>query len=168
MIRVGILTVSGGGARGEREDAAVTALREALIYGPYEVSQADTVPDEAAQIKRVLRLWADRDGLDLILTVGSIGLSPKDHAPQATSEMLEKTAPGIAEFIRLMTFKKDPGIALTRGVAGVRGKTLMVNLPGGASSAVAALGVALPLIPEALQSLLGQSSTPEAAPMRGN
>jgi len=167
VIRVGILMVSGSGARGEREDATVTALREALVYGPYEVALVDTVPDEAAQIKRVLRLWADRDGLDLILTSGSIGLSARDNAPQATSEMLEKTAPGIAEFIRLMSFKKDPSIALTRGVAGTRGKTLLINLPGGAGAAVTALEVALPLIPSALQSILGQSTT-EAAPVRGN
>lgn len=166
MIRVGILTVSGDGARGAGEDATVTALREALLYGPYEVAAVDTVPDEAAQIKRVLRLWADRDGLDLILTVGSVGLSAKDHAPQATSEMLEKTAPGIPEFIRLMTFKSDPSIALTRGVAGTRGKTLIINLPGGQTAATAALEVALPLVPGALESITGRSTstTPVRSP----
>jgi len=157
VIRVGILTVSGDGARGADEDATVAALRETLLYGPYEVVAVDTVPDEAAQIKRVLRLWSDRDGLDLILTVGSIGLSAKDHTPQATSEMLEKAVPGIPEFIRLMTFKNEPSIALTRGVAGSRGKTLILNLPGGQSAATAALEVALPLVLNAVESITGRS-----------
>jgi len=164
VIRVGILTISGSGARGEREDATVTALREILLYGDFEVAAVDTVPDEAAQIKRVVRLWADRDGLDLILTSGGIGLSTRDNAPEATREMLEKEAPGIVEFVRLMTFKKDPSIALTRGVAGARGKTLIVNLPA-AQAAVTALEVALPLIPEALQSILGQAPV-ETVPLR--
>nr|MBF6594188.1 MogA/MoaB family molybdenum cofactor biosynthesis protein [Thermaceae bacterium] len=89
-------------------------------------------------------------------------LSTRDNAPEATREMLEKEAPGIVEFVRLMTFKKDPSIALTRGVAGARGKTLIVNLPA-AQAAVTALEVALPLIPEALQSILGQTPVETAS-----
>lgn len=151
MIRVGILTISDRGARGEIEDRTYAVLRESLTPGPYEIANYEIIPDEPAQIKRVLRLWADRDGLDVILTVGSIRLSNRDHVPEATREMLEKEAPGIAELIRIETYKKNPLAALSRGVAGVRGKTLIVNLPGGPQGSKDSIEVLLPLIPEAVQ-----------------
>lgn len=156
MIRVGILTISDREARGESEDHAYAALRESLALGPYEIANYEIVPDEPAQIKRVLRLWADRDGLDVILTLGSIRLSTRDHAPEATREMLEKEAPGIAELIRMETYKKNPLAALSRGVAGVRGKTLIINLPGGPQGSKDSLEVILPLIPEAVQRITGR------------
>jgi molybdenum cofactor synthesis domain-containing protein len=157
MIRVGILTISDRGASGDAEDRAYEVLREVLALGPYEVASYEIIPDEPAQIKRVLRLWADREGLDLILTVGGIRLSSRDHAPEATREMLEKEAPGIAELIRRETYKKNPLAALSRGVAGVRGKTLIVNLPGGPQSSKDSLEVLLPLLPEAVQHVSGRS-----------
>ncbi len=156
MIRVGILTISDREARGEIEDHAYAALRESLALGPYEITNYEIIPDEPAQIKRVLRLWADRDGLDVILTLGSIRLSNRDHAPEATREMLEKEAPGIAELIRMETYKKNPLAALSRGVAGVRGKTLIINLPGGPQGSKDSLEVILPLIPEAVQRITGR------------
>lgn len=156
MIRVGILTISDRGARGEVEDRTYAVLREHLALGPYEIASYEIIPDEPAQIKRVLRLWTDRDGLDLILTVGSIRLSSRDHVPEATREMLEKEAPGIAELIRMETYKKNPLAALSRGVAGVRGKTLIINLPGGPQASKDSLEVILPLIPEAVQRLSGR------------
>lgn len=156
MIRVGILTISDRGARGEIEDRSYAGVRELLALGPYEIANYEIIPDEPAQIKRVLRLWADRDGLDLILTVGSIRLSSRDHVPEATREMLEKEAPGIAELIRMETYKKNPLAALSRGVAGVRGKTLIINLPGGPQGSKDSLEVILPLIPEAVQHISGR------------
>jgi molybdopterin adenylyltransferase len=156
MIRVGILTISDREARGEIEDRTYAVLREILALGPYEIANYEIIPDEPAQIKRVLRLWTDRDGLDVILTVGSIRLSNRDHTPEATREMLEKEAPGIAELIRMETYKKNPLAALSRGVAGVRGKTLIVNLPGGPQGSKDSLEVILPLLPEAVQRISGR------------
>jgi molybdopterin adenylyltransferase len=155
MIRVGILTISDRQARGELEDRAYAAIRETL-KGPFEIVTYEIIPDEPAQIKRLLRLWIDRDGLDLVLTTGSIRLSSKDHVPEATSEMLEKEAPGIAELIRSETYKKSPLAALSRGVAGVRGKTLIINLPGGAQGAKDSIEVIMPLLAEAVSRITGR------------
>ncbi|MER3557572.1 MAG: molybdenum cofactor biosynthesis protein, partial [Thermus sp.] len=130
MFRVGILTVSDKGARGEREDTTHLALREALKEGPFEVVAYEVVPDEPPQIKKVLRLWADRERLDLILTNGGTGLSPRDQTPEATREVLDREAPGLAELMRLRGLQKTPLAALSRGLAGVRGRTLILNLPG--------------------------------------
>jgi molybdenum cofactor synthesis domain-containing protein len=156
MIRVGILTISDREARGEVEDRAYAVLRETLAFGPYEITSYEIIPDEPAQIKRLLRLWTDRDGLDVILTTGSIRLSSRDHVPEATRDMLEKEAPGIAELIRMEAYKKNPLAALSRGVAGVRGRTLIVNLPGGPQGCKDSLEVILPLIPEAVQRITGR------------
>ncbi len=156
MIRVGILTISDRGARGEVEDRTYAVLREALALGPYEIARYEIIPDEPAQIKRVLRLWTDRDGLDLILTNGSIRLSSRDHVPEATREMLDKEAPGIAELIRMESYKKNPLAVLSRGVAGLRGRTLIINLPGGPQGCRDALEVILPLIPAAVQRITGR------------
>jgi molybdenum cofactor synthesis domain-containing protein len=156
MIRVGIITVSDREARREIEDRAYAVLRETLALGPYEITGYEIIPDEPAQIKRLLRLWTDRDGLDLILTSGSIRLSCRDHVPEATREMLEKEAPGIAELIRMEAYKKNPLAALSRGVAGIRGKTLVVNLPGGPQGCKDSLEIILPLIPEAVQRITGR------------
>jgi len=156
MIRVAILTVSDREAQGEVQDNTYAVLREVLTFGPYEIVAYEIVPDEPAQIKRLLRLWTDRDGHDVILTNGSIRLSAKDHVPEATKEMLEKEAPGIAELIRMEAYKKNPLAALSRGVAGIRGKTLVINLPGGPQGARDSLEVILPLLPEAVQRITGK------------
>ena len=156
MIRVGILTISDREARGEAEDRTYAVLCETLALGPYEITNYEIIPDEPAQLKRMLRLWTDRDGLDLILTSGGIRLSSRDHVPEATREMLEKEAPGIAELIRMEAYKKNPVAALSRGVAGLRGKTLIVNLPGGPQGCKDSLEVILPLIPEAVQCITGR------------
>lgn len=165
MIRVGILTISDRVARGEVEDRTYAVLRETLAFDPYEITSYEIIPDEPAQIKRLLRLWADRDGLDLILTSGSIRLSSRDHVPEATRDMLEKEAPGIAELIRMEAYKKNPLAALSRGVAGVRGKTLIVNLPGGPQGCKDSLEVILPLIPEAVQRITGRQVAQLAHPL---
>ena len=157
MIRVGILTVSDRSAQGERVDTTQEAIREVLKEGPFEVAAYEVVPDEPAQIRRVLRLWADQLGLELILTNGGTGLAPRDHTPEATREVLDKEAPGLAELMRLEGLKKTPMAALSRGVAGVRGKSLIVNLPGSPKGAAESLAALLPVIPHALETITGKS-----------
>jgi molybdenum cofactor synthesis domain-containing protein len=159
MIRVGILTVSDRSARGEREDTTQRAIRETLDERLYRVEAYEVVPDEPAQIRRVLRLWADQQGLELILTNGGTGLAPRDRTPEDTREVLEKEAPGLAELMRAEGLKSTPLAALSRGVAGVRGGTLIVNLPGSPKGATEALRALLPVIPHALETLRGERYT---------
>jgi len=157
MIRVGILTVSDRSARGERVDATQEAIRELLDEKQYEVAAYEVVPDEPAQIRRVLRLWADQMGIDLILTNGGTGLAPRDRTPEATREVIDKEAPGLAELMRLEGLKQTPMAALSRGTAGVRGKSLIVNLPGSPKGAVQSLAALLPVIPHAIETITGRS-----------
>jgi len=156
MIRVGILTVSDRSARGERVDQTQLALRERLDPKTFEVAAYEVVPDEPAQIRRVLRMWADKDRLDVILTNGGTGLAPRDHTPEATREVLDKEAPGLAELMRLEGLKKTPLAALSRGVAGVRGSTLILNLPGSPKGAAESLEAVLPVIPHAVELIRGE------------
>uniref|UniRef100_A0A7V4AKS2 MogA/MoaB family molybdenum cofactor biosynthesis protein n=1 Tax=Thermus tengchongensis TaxID=1214928 RepID=A0A7V4AKS2_9DEIN len=157
MFRVGILTVSDKGSRGEREDTTHLAIREALKGGPFEVAAYEIVPDEPPLIKKVIRLWADREGLDLILTNGGTGLAPRDKTPEATRELLDKEVPGLAELMRLRGLEKTPMAALSRGLAGVRGKSLILNLPGSPKGARESLEAVLPVLPHALSLITGKA-----------
>jgi len=156
MIKVGILTVSDSCARGEREDESYKALREVLEAEGYEVAAYEVVPDEPAQIRRFLRQWADQLGLHLVLTTGGTGLAPRDHTPEATLEVVDKEAPGIAELVRAEGLKQTPHAALSRGRAGVRGRTLIVNLPGSPKGAASSLKAILPVLPHAVEIITGE------------
>ncbi|WP_114313036.1 MogA/MoaB family molybdenum cofactor biosynthesis protein [Thermus caldifontis] len=157
MFRVGILTVSDKGFRGEREDTTHLAIREVLKGGPFEVAAYEIVPDEPPLIKKVIRLWADREGLDLILTNGGTGLAPRDKTPEATRELLDKEVPGLAELMRLKGLEKTPMAALSRGLAGVRGKSLILNLPGSPKGARESLEAVLVVLPHALSLITGKA-----------
>ena len=129
-IRVAVLTVSDAGARGDRADTSGEAIVEWCRSRGYPLAGRAIVPDETARIVPALLEWADQDLADLILTTGGTGLTARDVPPEATRAVLEKEAPGIAEAIRMSAYPRFPRAALSRGLAGVRHRTLIVNLPG--------------------------------------
>jgi molybdopterin adenylyltransferase len=129
-MRVAILTISDAGARGERADTSGDAIAAWAAGRADALVERTLVPDEPAQIGAVLRRWADGDVADLVLTTGGTGLTARDVTPEATRAVLDKEASGLAEALRYAVFPRFPRAALSRGVAGVRGRTLIVNLPG--------------------------------------
>ena len=129
-MRIAILTVSDACARGERADASGDACAAWSVEGGYQVSARATVPDESERIVSQLVAWCDEGLADLVLTTGGTGLAPRDVTPEATRAVLEREAPGIAERLRGAMVEAFPRAMLSRGIAGVRGRTLIVNLPG--------------------------------------
>ena len=129
-MRLAILTVSDAGHRGERADTSGDAIAGWARERGYTLAARDLVPDETAAIAAVLTAWADADTADLILTTGGTGLTPRDVTPEATRAVLDKEAPGIAEALRTAVYPRFPRAALSRGTAGVRARTLIINLPG--------------------------------------
>ena len=129
-MRLAILTISDAGHRGERADTSGDAIVAWAESHGYAVAERALVPDETGRIAAVLASWADADVADCILTTGGTGLTPRDVTPEATRAVLDKEAPGIAEALRVTVYPRFPRAALSRGVAGVRGRTLVVNLPG--------------------------------------
>ena len=129
-MRVAILTISDAGARGERADGSGDAIARWVDARGYSLAARELVPDEPSQIGSALRRWADADSADLVLTTGGTGLTPRDITPEATRAVLEREAPGIPEALRAAVLPQFPKAALSRGTAGVRARTLIVNLPG--------------------------------------
>ncbi len=129
-VRVGVLTISDLGAQGVRQDTSGDAIVKWSAAKNYEVVVRSTVPDETSLIAGKLARWADSGTVDVILTTGGTGLTARDVTPEATAIVLERHAPGIAEALRAGPGKRFPRAWLSRGVAGTRGKTLIVNLPG--------------------------------------
>ena len=156
MIRVGILTVSDLGSRGEREDTSGRALGERIEEMGWVVECYEIVPDERGVISEMLRKWADDAGLQLILTTGGTGFADRDVTPEATLEVLDKQAPGIPETMRAVGLKKTPMAILSRGVAGIRGRTLILNLPGSMKGAVESLEAVREALPHAIDVILGR------------
>lgn len=156
--RVGILTLSDKGSRGERVDTSGPAIAQALGSERYEIAKTAIIPDEAAVIAETLKNWVDREGLALILTTGGTGVSPRDVTPQATRTMLDYEIPGMAEAMRTASLAKTPNAMLSRAVAGVRCATLIINLPGSPKGARENLEAVLPALPHALEKIAGDPS----------
>ena len=129
-MRIGILTISDLGAQGRRADTSGDTIASWSAANSYEIVVRSTVPDEVGQVAGKLARWADSGEVDVILTTGGTGLSPRDITPEATTTVLDRHAPGIAEALRARSAPRFPRAWLSRGVAGTRGKTLIVNLPG--------------------------------------
>jgi len=158
MVRTAILTVSDRGAAGEREDRSAQAIRQVLKNGPFVEVDYQVVPDEQALIRAKLRLWCDADGVDLVLTTGGTGLSRKDRTPEATEEVIERRVPGLAELMRAAGVARNKHAALSRGVAGVRRSTLIVNLPGSPAGASESLAALIETLPHAVDVIRGEES----------
>ena len=133
MIRVAVLTVSTRGAAGERQDTSGDTIVSWVKSHGYELVGRDLVKDDKSIIAATISRWADLGAADLILTTGGTGLAAHDHTPEATRAVIQREAPGIAEYLRAMSWPTFPRAALSRGVAGVRGAALIVNLPGSPS-----------------------------------
>lgn len=168
MVRAGILTVSDKGSRGEREDRSGQAIRKILEEQGVRVERAEVVPDEIPAIRERLIAWADRDQLDLVLTTGGTGFSARDVTPEATLPVLDKQAPGISEAIRAEGWKQTPRAILSRGVAGIRGRTIIVNLPGSVRAVEESLEILFPALFHGIEILKGETSECGPVPEGGN
>lgn len=152
-----VITVSDKGSRGEREDTSGPALAELLARAGYRVAETAIIPDDREQIRRELLRCSDELGIALVLTTGGTGFSLRDVTPEATLSVLEREARGIPEAMRCASLRITPRACLSRGVAGLRGRTLIVNLPGSRKAAVENLEAVLPALGHGLDVLRGNS-----------
>lgn len=153
MITVAVLTLSDKGAQGKRRDRSGPLIEKMVKEISGKVVRYDILPDEIALIKK--KLLSLCNTVDLIFTTGGTGLSPRDVTPEATNEVITFSVPGIPEAMRLEGLKKTPSAMISRAVAGIRGKTLIINLPGSPAAVQENLGVILPVLPHAIEKLKG-------------
>lgn len=152
-LRIAVLTVSDGVAHGQREDRSGAVLSD-LLATIGDVVARDVVPDDRHRIATALLGYCDQ-GIDVVATTGGTGLGPRDVTPEATRAVIEREVPGIAEAMRAATLAKTPMAMLSRAVCGVRGRTLILNLPGSPKGVQECLEVALPVLPHAVSILAG-------------
>jgi len=158
MIKVGILTISDKGSQGEREDLSGKVIGEVVKEINGEVKYYQIIPDEKNIIQEELIKTVDKLHLDLILTTGGTGLAKRDVTPDATLEVIEKEVPGISEIIRSESFKKTDRAILSRGVAGIRKESLIINLPGSPKGVRESLEIILEALPHGIEILKGQAT----------
>lgn len=161
-IRFGILTLSDRSSRGERPDASGPALARLILTENWSVAKQELLPDNESAIRTTLSEWADSGEIDVIVTTGGTGFSPRDVTPEATHAVIEREAPGLAEAMRAASLKITPHAMLSRIVTGIRKRTLIVNLPGSPKGAVENLQVIMPVLEHAVQ-LLQEDPASEAS-----
>lgn len=152
MFRVALIVLSDRAASGERRDACIPVMKERL-GGVYSIVREVVLPDDAGALQAEIIALADSRAADLVLTSGGTGLSPRDRTPQATSAVIDYEVPGIAEAIRAASMLQTKSAMLSRALAGVRDRTLIVNLPGSPKAVAESLDVVLPVVPHALELL---------------
>jgi len=157
MFNLGILTISDKGSQGKRYDESGKTIRNSpLVLDNSVVLKYAVIPDEMDIIANKLAEWADEGKVDVILTTGGTGLGPCDVTPEATLSIVDKVVPGFTEVMRTRTFKATPFAILSRAVAGIRGKCLIINLPGSPKAVRECLEIVLPAIPHAVEILRGE------------
>jgi molybdenum cofactor synthesis domain-containing protein len=152
-IQFGILTLSDRSSSGNRDDISGPALADLIRAQNWSIAKQAILPDDESTIRATLIEWADSGEIDVILTTGGTGFAPRDITPEATRAVIERDAPGLAETMRAESLKKTPHAMLSRAVAGIRGRTLIVNLPGSPKGALENLQTILPVLPHAVQLL---------------
>ena len=158
-IRFGILTLSDRSALGERADASGPALADLVRTQNWLVIKQALLPDDESAIRAELMTWADSGQVDVILTTGGTGFAPRDVTPEATRAIIQREAPGLAEAMRSASLAKTPHAMLSRSVVGIRGKTLIINLPGSPKGALENLQVVIPVLEHAIQLLKDDPSS---------
>lgn len=151
VIRAAILTISDRSFRGEREDTSGPELMRILAGQGWPVTVTGLLPDDRASIEQTLREWSARGDIDLIVTTGGTGFSPRDVTPEATRAVVERPAPGLTEAMRQASLQKTAHAMLSRAEAGISGQTLIINLPGSPKAAVENLQTVLPVLPHAVE-----------------
>ncbi len=155
MIRVAILTVSDSCAQGKREDISGQTIEDMLSEGGFEICEKKIVPDSHDAIASELKFLSDKAGLDVVFTTGGTGLGPRDVTPEATESVCERIVPGLSEMMRAEGLKKTKNAVLSRALAGIRGKTLIINLPGSPKGVKESLEIILDVVPHAVDIMLG-------------
>jgi molybdopterin adenylyltransferase len=154
-IRIGIITISDRSSKAERPDASGPALLDLVSQQGWQVIHTTIIPDDFEKIVATMINWADGGEVDVILTTGGTGFSPRDVTPEATSAVIQRPAPGLAEAMRSASLLVTPHAMLSRAITGIRAHTLIVNLPGSPKGAVENLNVLIPVLPHAVQLLQG-------------
>ena len=157
LYRIGVLTLSDKGAQGQRVDESGPVVCK-MLEAVGDVTHSSVLPDDVDAIVAILKSWSDQELLDLIVTTGGTGLTPRDVTPQATLQVIDFEVPGMAEVMRMRSLEKTPHAMLSRAVVGVRRQTMIINLPGSPKGARENLQAVLPALPHALAKLAGDPS----------
>jgi len=155
MIKIAILTVSDSCAQGQREDISGQEIKTMLDKDRFEIFEKKIVADNREAIANELKYFSDKAGIDVVLTTGGTGLGPRDVTPEATASVCERIVPGLSEIIRIRGWKKTESAVLSRGIVGIRNKTLIINLPGSPKGVKESLEIILDVLPHAVQMMLG-------------
>ncbi len=155
MIKAAILTVSDSCAAGKREDVSGQTIEDILAAGGFEICERRIVADDQKAIANELRSLSDKAAVDIVLTTGGTGLGPRDITPEATSSVCQRMVPGLSEMMRAEGLKKTKNAVLSRGMAGIRNKTLVINLPGSSKGVKESLEIILDVLPHAVDMMLG-------------